>query len=209
MTVQIDLSPSFSPIRDQGQRPTCLAFAASSAHELALGRTEPLSVEALFFHCKRRDGLSAARGTTVAATADVLGTLGQCAEVLWPYGESEPALFPSDYFRARIEERARLGLLDLVKQALKAARAPVLVVYLTNAWFSVKPDGLITPPAPNDQREGAHAVTVIGYDDATATVLIRNSWGKDWGSGGYAQLPFSQVESNGIEVFTLGAASTP
>ena len=209
MTVAIDLSSSFGQIRDQGLRPTCLAFAASSVHELARGRTRSLSVEALFSQCKRRDGLAATDGTTVTAAVAALASSGQCEDALWPYGASEPALFPGDYYRARTEERATVGLLDLIKLALRSGRAAVLVVHLTEPWFSVESDGLIQPPDSADQLEGAHAVAAVGYDDAKTTLLIRNSWGTDWAAGGYAQLPYRHVEWYGIEMFTLVALSTP
>lgn len=39
--------------------------------------------------------------------------------------------------------------------------------------------------------EGGHAVACVGYDDYG--LIIRNSWGSTWGSGGYCTLPYSQL----------------
>jgi len=44
---------------------------------------------------------------------------------------------------------------------------------------------------------GAHAVTIVGYDDKLRTILIRNSWGASWGSKGYASMPYDFI-LNGI-----------
>lgn len=38
---------------------------------------------------------------------------------------------------------------------------------------------------------GNHAVTIIGYDDTSATFEIMNSWGKEWGSNGFVKIPYS------------------
>jgi hypothetical protein len=39
--------------------------------------------------------------------------------------------------------------------------------------------------------EGGHAVACVGYDDYG--LIIRNSWGPTWGSGGYCTLPYDQI----------------
>ena len=39
--------------------------------------------------------------------------------------------------------------------------------------------------------EGGHAVACVGYDEYG--LIIRNSWGSSWGSGGYYTLPYEQV----------------
>lgn len=39
--------------------------------------------------------------------------------------------------------------------------------------------------------EGGHAVACVGYDEQG--LIIRNSWGPLWGSGGYCTLPYSQL----------------
>src|SRR5262249_45882264 len=63
MTIKIkkDLRHLFGPVRDQGQRPTCLAFAASDAHAALRGAWAPLSCEYAFF-CARTGGGRAPQG---------------------------------------------------------------------------------------------------------------------------------------------------
>ncbi len=33
---------------------------------------------------------------------------------------------------------------------------------------------------------GEHVVRIVGWDDATRTWIVQNSWGEEWGEGGYA-----------------------
>jgi len=48
-------------------------------------------------------------------------------------------------------------------------------------------------PSPGDKAEGGHAVLLCGYKDETKNFLVRNSWGEDWGSGGYFWMPYEYV----------------
>jgi len=48
ITVSVDLRPQFGPVRDQGDRPTCLAFAASDAHAGLRDPWEPLSLSTYY-----------------------------------------------------------------------------------------------------------------------------------------------------------------
>ncbi len=52
---------------------------------------------------------------------------------------------------------------------------------------------------------GGHAIVAVGYDDdivientisdeaCTGALLIRNSWGEEWGDKGYGWLPYKYV----------------
>ncbi|MCA1992489.1 MAG: peptidase, partial [Coleofasciculus sp. S288] len=36
-------------------------------------------------------------------------------------------------------------------------------------------------------------VLAVGYDDAQQRFIIRNSWGAEWGIGGYFTMPYSYI----------------
>jgi C1A family cysteine protease len=68
--------------------------------------------------------------------------------------------------------------------------------------------GKIPFPTRGEKVLGGHAVNAVGYDDTikirnsngggletTGALLIRNSWGSGWGSGGYGWLPYQYVLS--------------
>lgn len=54
--VLVDLRASFGPARNQGARPTCLAFAASDTHAAVREGWVPLSCEYAFYQAQRRAG---------------------------------------------------------------------------------------------------------------------------------------------------------
>ena len=39
---------------------------------------------------------------------------------------------------------------------------------------------------------GLHAVAAVGYDDATTSWIIKNSWGNGWGASGFANIAFGE-----------------
>src|SRR5215470_11685182 len=93
MTIKInkDLRYLFGPVRDQGPRPTCLAFAASDTHAALRCPWEPLSCEYVFFHAQKRAGRTAREGATLVSMLAALRDDGQPLEAGRPYLVKLPA----------------------------------------------------------------------------------------------------------------------
>jgi hypothetical protein len=80
---------------------------------------------------------------------------------------------------------------DIVKKSLAEGK-PVIVgincpesfYYLNDVWYPIE--------SP-DISAGGHAICVVGYDDEKygGAFEIQNSWGTDWGNGGYAWIPYT------------------
>lgn len=41
---------------------------------------------------------------------------------------------------------------------------------------------------------GGHAVLIVGYDDVQKVFMFKNSWGEEWGQGGYGFVTFDHVD---------------
>ena len=86
-----------------------------------------------------------------------------------------------------------LTYLNLLKYTLSNN----MLVNVNLPIFSNFPDGgdyVYYPPTASDTYDGSHAITAIGYDDATQRVLLRNSWGVSWGLQGNFWLSYSFLE---------------
>jgi hypothetical protein len=60
--------------------------------------------------------------------------------------------------------------------------------------------GMLHMPTSLESVQGGHAVDLVGFDDRMqipgapiGAFLVRNSWGQDWGIGGYFWMPYAYV----------------
>lgn len=214
------LGSLFGPARDQGARPTCLAFAASDLHAGVRESWEPLSCEFLFHHAQRRAGRPPTMGATLPATLDALRHDGQPREEGWPYLDEPPvnaASWQPPAVVGEIHRRAgeeRQNTVDEIVAMLDRGRPVLALLYLSASFDMAGHGGLVNPPAeerPDVARR--HAVVAIGHGahGAQRAVLVRNSWGLGWGMSGHAWLTenFLRPRMFGIAVLEEEAGVTP
>lgn len=197
ITISIDLRASFGAARDQGKRPTCLAFAASDAHASLREGWVPLSCEYAFFQAQRRAGRMPNTGALLPSTLEALRNDGQPEESGWPYLSATPADAASWAPPPEIGKLfGRNGTtaahsIDHVIQELDRGRPVIVLTKLSRAFYQPSPQSVVDP-APTEQPDPArrHAVIAVGHGrvDGQRTVLVRNSWGPRWGNAGYGWL---------------------
>lgn len=194
MTVQVevDFRPKLGPVRDQGTRQTCLAHASSVAHEHSRGSGLTLSPEYLHFFAVT--GRSSG-GRTIDGLVNALKRAGQSTEADCPYLSSDPpkGWKPPGALRVfRCASEPKFPSAAEVERALKAGSIPVLGISLPEPFFLPSPPWII--PARGSLR-GLHAVAAVGIaaHGSIKLILVRNSWGADWGDGGHAWLDFDFI----------------
>lgn len=190
----LDLRPALHPVRDQGRRPTCLAFALSAAHEHRTRSKGHLSVEYLYYHAVRRmPGADPAAGTHITAASAALAEDGQPIDRRWPYLDHQPApaewtppVKPGRCYRSP----SHSGATDIASiiAHLDAGHPVVLGLIITTCFLRCGPDGTLPALTPDPER-GRHAVLAVGHGRAGTHLLVRNSWGTRWGAAGHAWLP--------------------
>lgn len=185
--IEVDLRSTLPPIRDQGPRPTCLAHATTAAHEKCRGSITPLSPEYLHFFATG----SVPSGVSFAKIATTLTDKGQPIEADCPYQESDPPMGWKprrglELFRRESHEAAGSTMKE-IERLIRGGDVLVLGIALT--------DGFLMPSSPwnissDGPLRGLHAVNGVGLGNfrANRVVLIRNSWGSDWGDNGHAWL---------------------
>lgn len=212
MTRRIDLRSRLGAPKAQGQRSTCLAFAASAAHEAALFDEHDIidtCEEYLYWASKQHD--APGPGTTFPAIHDALAAEGQPLEELWPYDgdrDDQDAAYAPPVSAHTAQPRWSPTLAPVpatpnsVRAELDAGRAVVLGLP-TWSDLDLPVAGRLAVPSPSDLDGAHHAVAVIGYDETTTEMLIRNSWGSAWGDAGTAWLPLRFLDEHLCETWVV------
>ncbi len=204
------------PVLDQGKEGACTGFGLAAVANFLLRRRKvvpdstAVSPRMLYEMARRYDEWpgEAYSGSSARGAMKGWHKHGVCAETAWPYRVEDSGGFTND--RAADAAKRPLGAYfrvnhqDLV--AMHSALAEVGILYATGTvhqgWGKIGTDGVI--PLTNESL-GGHAFAIVGYD--TRGFWIQNSWGPDWGKGGFALVTYDDWLANGTDVWVarLGA----
>ena len=133
-----------------------------------------------------------------------LAHIGVCSELSWSYDISQFAEKPSEsYFTEAGEhiiiEHARIQTVNEMRTCLAEGYPFVFgfSVYKSFESQEVAQTGIVQIPQSYEKHIGGHAV-VAGYDDSQKKFIVRNSWGKDWGMGGYFTIPYDYLGNDNL-----------
>lgn len=219
---RVDNHEFCSPIEDQGPLGSCTAQAGVGLIEYMERRATGLHLDAsrLFLYKVTRNllGWNGDTGAFLRTTMKALVLFGAPPEQEWPYAVNRFDLEPDGYLYAYASNYRAIQYLRLDPpeqtrdQTLTSIKTALQLGYVAMFGFAVYSSldnsGLIPFPSNTDREVGGHAVLAVGYDDSIqcpnapqkGALLIRNSWGTEWGGdpdqgvpGGYGWLPYSYV----------------
>ncbi len=203
--VSFDFTKLMSPVRNQGNEGTCVAFASAVGVKEFQDKKEyhkliRLSPRFLYNLCKKFDGIPFEDGTYPRIAMKVLLNYGVCHESFWPYIWPKERLpqkgADRDALKFKIKAYARIKSQLEMKRSLLVNGPFVAGVEVYKSWFTqkAKSSGLVAMPKRNEDSVGGHAICIVGYDDKTGIFKFKNSWGADWGNDGYGYLPYDYIE---------------
>jgi len=209
---KVDLRPKeHFHIYDQGSLGSCTANAIGAAFHFSQvkEKIEHFTPSRLFIYYNEREmegNIKEDAGAYIRDGIKSVHKIGVCNEHLWPYNEHKFTHKPTKkcYEAAkdsRAKEYARVPQnLDDIKAVLHEGYPFVFGFTVMSSFQSSETaeTGVMRMPGPYDHVLGGHAVQAIGYDDKDEVIIVRNSWGKDWGDNGYFYMPYDYITNPGL-----------
>lgn len=208
------------PVRDQGNRGTCVAFTTMACLEYynnVRGEKTGLDLSEQYMYWN----MVTQTGQRNLQSAYPLLSGGSCLEGTWPYFANElednDTQGPPPPFAAK--EAPAYGCVrsrqlpprdvDPIKNALAKDRLVGIGIPVYDSWFEsavVRKYGNITVPLPGEVAQTiGHAVTLVGYADdlefaGGGYFIVRNSWGLNWATAGalgpgYGTIPYRYIQN--------------
>jgi len=223
LPASMDLKEWCSPIEDQGELGSCTAQAGVALVEYFEKRAFGKHIDAsrLFLYKATRNMLrwTGDTGAFLRTTMGAMTLFGVPPEEYWPYRisdfDKEPPAFcyafaqnyqAISFYRLDPPGTSKNALLEQIKSNLAGGLPSMFGFTVYSSISQATTTGKIPYPVSGEKIQGGHAVVVVGYDDAmkirntnpggtetTGALIIRNSWGTDWGSEGYGWLPYDFV----------------
>lgn len=208
--VEVNHSERLGPSRNQGIRPTCLAFTMSDLNAFAHA-TPHLSVEYLCHHAAQvGQNWQPGDGFTMDQILTAVSSPGQPEECAYPYFESSHdaplRVPPSNLLPLYTSQPKRRNLeLSEVVVHITQGHAVGMVMAVTKSIFY--PSSGIIEFDPYVIPDQFHAMVAVGLGKHRQTneryFLLRNSWGEKWGNLGHAWVSERHLELHMQEGFLL------
>lgn len=181
-----------SPVKGQGSRGWCTAFATIAAMENLAKQKLNVSAD-----LSEIDHYQSYRRYEMLTSVKTASKVSIAPEAAWPYYGNPVANYTSQRL-AKVVSYAAPETRDEVLGELAAGHPLVLGISTFNN-FGASADGRVALPA--GRRRGGHAVAVTGFvRDASYAgggyLLFKNSWGESFGDRGYGKLPLDYCKSS-------------
>lgn len=195
----------FPPVGDQGDKGTCVAWAAGYNLKTALNAIDSAMTPAmlampqhqtspkdLWLCIPQSQRNSSCSGTGFEAAFNTLKTTGAASMASVPYGNMQSCNGSGvgdtnnrieNYYK--VNSGGRLPDVGQLKAYLADTIPLVVGARLGDRFMRWKSDGVIAHDTYNYTGMHAyHAMALVGYDDGRHAFRLRNSWGTKWGDNG-------------------------
>jgi len=219
----VDLRPQCPAVYNQGDIGSCTANAIAGALEFDMikQRLPSFTPSRLFIYYNERSmegTVGSDSGAYIRDGIKSVASQGDCPESEWTYDATPPLAgnvfapdakaatqpYPQCYTDAVQHKALTYMSIDRNLADMKGCLASTypfvfgFTVYASFESSAVASSGIVPMPTAGEPTMGGHAVLAVSYDDSKNMFIIRNSWGPDWGLGGYFYMPYAYLLDNNL-----------
>lgn len=204
---QVDLRPQCPPVYEQRPLQSCTANALAGViqfERLRASLKPDFIPSRLFVYYNERKLAGLVGQDSPVPIRDAIKAVklhGHCPEHFWPYDAEKYAVEPpQDCYRQAVKYenlsyRRLTQNLAHIKACLASGHPFLFGFYIYPGFETPEAEKTCTVPmpAPGEKSLGGHAVVAAGYDDDKSLLILRNSWGENWGRRGYFFMPYAYI----------------
>jgi len=168
------------PVLNQGQDPSCVGYSAvamKKEHEkIETNKILNFSGMDLYNRCKKVDEIPEQQGTFIRVAMKLLQNEG--------VKDPENSVY-------KVGAYTKVNSLEELKFAIVANGFALIGVDIFENFY--KPENGVIDYLENQRCDGGHAILVGAFDDSLKRVAFKNSWGVEWGLGGFAYLTYEYI----------------
>jgi hypothetical protein len=214
----VDLSPHFPEPGNQGTQGSCTAWAVGygvrSYYEYRdlpvnrVPRTLGFSPAYLYNQIKIKRG-DCDSGAFISHALRFLQAEGIAPLPDFPYTPANCSALPLPELKMRaanfvIDDWYRISIrnLDDIKGTLAQGDPVIIGMMLSESFENLEKDTIYEGRNDGGQ-EYAHAMVVVGYDDKNRAFKLFNSWGKNWGDGGFGRVSYKAFADKAVAAYAM------
>ncbi len=212
--LSVDHRPQMTPVKDQGPRGTCVAFASNAALEPFPSIPDDLSEQYTNDLFMRKESRPACEDGIVTIKAAGYLSDGTVAEAMWGYTNAPPAcdgtapaatnaatkykITASQQIDDNGPNGASIKNPSYLESILRTGKNIVLGTHV--AWDGSKAGGILDVVINSGTGQpaasrGGHAMVIVGYNASQDYFIVKNSWGTGYGHGGYLYLSYDYIRT--------------
>lgn len=216
---KVDLRSMMTAVESQGEIGSCTANATAGAYEYLVRITQNADYDVsrlfMYYNARKSQGLEDEdSGALIEWLMEQMSTKGACSEATWPYNTKKFTKKPPKeaYEEAKNYKITKYEHVETNLNSWKSVLAegyPIIFGVQIYESFENPRKGKITMPRSNEECLGGHAMCCVGYSDPDQVFIVRNSWGEQWGNGGYCYIPYDYMmdeDFNGGDSWVIYAA---
>lgn len=214
----VDLRPWAGNIENQKDIGSCAGAAIVGAYELLLKKNFPnkfvdLSILYVYYHARLLEDAELIDQGVERLRNGLRGMnkFGICADSLWPYLTEKLYVQPGincyndAWIRKIVEYQSLYSISDMLDVLNNEIPVIAGMTVFDNFLNLDSKNSVVKEPKDSVNDYGGHAICLIGYDLQMKWFIAKNSYGAEWGDGGYCYIPFDYMDQFGFDkwFFTL------